>query len=112
MFRTCIRLILFILSVVLLLFLPLNPNLYAQPANDTCDSPTPLSIPSTTAGSTTTATMSTTPFCGTSHTAPEVWYEVVGTGNTMIASTCNDADYDTKISVFTGQCTVPGDSSG
>jgi len=29
---------------------------------------------------------------------------VIGTGNTMTASTCDQADYDTKISVFCGDC--------
>jgi len=51
--------------------------------------------------------------CGTSVTAPGVWYTVVGTGNTMTAATCNDgnpgtgsANYDTKISVYCADCAV------
>jgi hypothetical protein len=42
----------------------------------------------------------------------------MGTGNTMTASTCNEADYDTKISVFCADCEAPtcvagvDDSSG
>jgi hypothetical protein len=47
--------------------------------------------------------------CGTSVTAPGVWYTVEGTGNTMTASTCiggGDANYDTKISVYCADCEV------
>jgi subtilisin-like proprotein convertase family protein len=52
--------------------------------------------------------------CETPTTAPGVWYEVAGTGNTMRATTCEDsppagADYDTKISVFCGECPEPSD---
>jgi len=41
--------------------------------------------------------------CGAS-TAPGVWYSVVGEGIEMSASTCNQADFDTKLSVFAGDC--------
>ncbi|MBW1774006.1 MAG: IPTL-CTERM sorting domain-containing protein, partial [Deltaproteobacteria bacterium] len=43
-------------------------------------------------------------FCGTPVTAPGVWYTVIGTGNTITVSTCNDADYDTKLSVYCTDC--------
>ena len=46
------------------------------------------------------------PFCGTSFTSPSTFYRVVGTGNWLTASTCNDGDdatgsaeYDTKICI-------------
>ncbi|MFO0832761.1 MAG: hypothetical protein U0637_13095 [Phycisphaerales bacterium] len=43
--------------------------------------------------------------CGTSISTPGVWYRVVGTGQTMTATTCNGAfTYDTKITVFAGPC--------
>jgi hypothetical protein len=42
--------------------------------------------------------------CVTPSTAGDAWYTVVGNGNTMTASTCNQADYDTRISVFCGEC--------
>ena len=64
----------------------------AQPANDACTAPTgPLAAPSITSGTTTGATGDVPPafFCGTSVTAPGVWYTVIGTGNTMTASTCD-----------------------
>ena len=84
--------------------------------NDMCeDSSGPLAVGSVTSGSTIGATLETppVPFCGTSVTAPGVWYTVIGTGNTMTASTCNDgnpatggAGYDTKISVYCADCEV------
>jgi subtilisin-like proprotein convertase family protein len=72
------------------------------PPNDLCeDAIGPLGVPSTTAGTTFAATVDNTPFCGTSNTAPGVWYTVIGTGNTMTASTCGPLfDYDTKLTVY------------
>jgi hypothetical protein len=82
--------------------------------NDVCeDAIGPLEVGSVTPGSTSGATADEPPDidCGTSVTAPGVWYDVIGTGNTMTASTCNDgdpstggADYDTKISVYCADC--------
>ena len=84
--------------------------------NDICeDAVGPLAVDSVTSGTTTGATLDEPPSldCGTSVTAPGVWYTVVGTGNTMTASTCNDGDpatggagYDTKISVYCADCEV------
>ncbi len=74
------------------------------PANDNCEDATALSIPSVTDGTTEEATFDAAPFCGTSNTAPGVWYSVTGTGTTITASTCNAANYDTKISVYCGSC--------
>jgi hypothetical protein len=87
---------------------------YANTDNDLCtDASGPLAVPSVTAGSTIGATGDVPPAftCGTSVTAPGVWYTVVGTGNTMTASTCNDgnpdtgsADYDSKINIYCADC--------
>lgn len=44
-------------------------------------------------------------YCGTDPEACGLWYEVIGTGNTMRAHTCSDqTNYDTKINVYTGTC--------
>jgi hypothetical protein len=44
-------------------------------------------------------------FCGTSHTAPDVWFTFEGNGCTVVAETCTPArNYDTKLSVYTGAC--------
>jgi hypothetical protein len=78
----------------------------AQPANDLCaDAIGPLAVPSTTAGTTVGATIDgIAPFCVTAVTSPGVWYTVMGTGNTMTVSTCDDASYDSKISVYCADC--------
>ena len=77
--------------------------------NDNCENAVgPLVVPSTIGGSTVLATIDDTfPYCGTSITAPGVWYTATGTGNLMYASTCDYADYDTKISVYCPDCDVP-----
>lgn len=83
--------------------------LLAQPGNDDCSAATAVAVPSLTAGSTFAATAEDPDpgFCGTSINAPGVWYSVTGTGNTMTASTCNDAGYDTKISAYCQGCDTP-----
>ncbi|MBX3364416.1 MAG: hypothetical protein KF866_06590 [Phycisphaeraceae bacterium] len=76
-----------------------------EAVNDDCADAIPVAIPSTTFGTTTTATFdNNTFFCGTSTTAPGVWYSVVGNGNILRADTCGFRTYDTKITVYTGDC--------
>ncbi len=84
------------------------------PPNDECWGARPANVPSVTPGSTWGATIdSEFPTCGTSITAPGVWFKVIGTGETMTATTCENesppgsADYDTKISVFCTGCDAP-----
>lgn len=76
----------------------------AQPSNDECPSATSLALPFVQAGSTSSATFDSIPDCGTFIGAPGVWYQVVGTGAQLTASTCNAANYDTKLSVYCGEC--------
>ena len=47
-----------------------------------------------------------TSLCGTSITAPSLWYSVeVENAARLIASTCSfNTDFDTKLSVFSGSC--------
>ncbi|MHC4318212.1 MAG: proprotein convertase P-domain-containing protein [Planctomycetota bacterium] len=82
------------------------------PANDDCENAEALDVASGgTAcidGTTINATFDPVE-CVAPTTAPGVWYRVIGTGNGMRATTCEDyppagADYDTKISVFCGEC--------
>ncbi|MCZ6651961.1 MAG: hypothetical protein O7D91_02915, partial [Planctomycetota bacterium] len=86
------------------------------PENDDCAGAIPVAVPSTTSGSTTGALPDSAPFCGTSDgTGGAVWYSVLGTGNTITATTCDStngdfctgggsANYDTKIRVYTEGC--------
>ena len=85
------------------------------PANDDCANAIPIAPNSVTPGTTTFATVDGAPFCGTSNTAPGVWYSVIGTGTDLTATTCDaatsctgsaSATYDTKISVYTDGCAL------
>lgn len=81
-------------------------------ANDTCGAAVPVAIPSTSSGTTTGASVDLfVPQCGTNATAaptaPGVWYEVTGTGNVLQASTCNQAAYDTQLTVLCQDCATP-----
>jgi hypothetical protein len=75
-------------------------------ANDKCDSPLPISGDGTPiAGSTLDATIDfNVPDCQTSDISqpqPGVWYLVVGSGEKMIASTCNNVtNFATEISIY------------
>lgn len=72
--------------------------------NDLCSEAIAIAVPSTTAGSTIGATFDAAPTCVTSNTAAGVWYTVTGTGTTMTATTCGNAGFDSKISVYCGGC--------
>jgi len=81
----------------------------AIPANDSCQDAITIAVPSDTYGSTILATPDTTETCnGYDHYANGVWYKVVGTGNTITATTCDSlTDYDTKILVWCNGCNYP-----
>ena len=70
---------------------------------DDCVDAQHVEVPSTTNGDNIGAQDDDVPSCGTSIT-PGVWYSMIGTGNTITASTCNAADFDTKLTVFCGDC--------
>jgi hypothetical protein len=74
------------------------------PPNDLCSDAIPLSCGASIEGTTVLATFDNVGTCGTSNTAPGVWYTVSGTGQPVTVSTCTAASYDTKISVFSGSC--------
>lgn len=75
------------------------------PPNDQCQNAQLLSVPGIAIGWTTDATIDNVSFCGFDNTAPGIWYKVIGTGNTMTASTCTEfIDFDSIISVFSGTC--------
>lgn len=79
----------------------------AAPGNDLCSDAIALECGDTVAGTTIEASFDDEPFCGTSNTAPGVWYSVSHAG-LITASTCNDADFDTKLSVYEGECGALG----
>ncbi|MGB1206141.1 MAG: T9SS type A sorting domain-containing protein [Chitinophagales bacterium] len=78
-------------------------------ANDFCINAEPITCGETISGTTFLATNEaevneTT--CGTLINTAGVWYSFIGNGTFVNLSTCNAANFDTKISVFTGSCTA------
>lgn len=77
----------------------------APVTNDDCGDAIAVAVPSTTPGTTSGTSSDGAPTCGTTNTAPGVWYSVTGTGNTMTADLCNgNTGYDSKLGVFCGDC--------
>ena len=74
--------------------------------NDLCTDAMPLNEGDTVTGDTSTASFSAAPFCDTAVTAPGIWYSYVAGGGDVTLSTCDQASYDTKISVYTGDCSA------
>jgi len=76
------------------------------PANDLCANAEVVTCGSSVDGTTLGATFDNVGTCGTINTAPGVWYklEVDGSFKDFTVSTCDAADFDTKISVFSGDC--------
>jgi hypothetical protein len=76
-------------------------------ANDACASATPLQIGDELIGNTKWATAdASVPPCGVTpaQASGGVWYTVMGTGALLQATTCESANFDTVISVYTGNC--------
>lgn len=42
--------------------------------------------------------------CGTSISAPGLWYSVTGNGNSITASMCTGTTYDSKLNIYSGDC--------
>ncbi len=79
----------------------------AVPLNSSCIYALPISCGETLTGTTVGASVSSLSDCGTSFTAPVVWYTFEGTGEAVTFSTCgSNTDFDTKLSVFTGFCSA------
>lgn len=72
-------------------------------ANDDCQNAISVSCGETISGTTVGASVSSISNCGTSISAPGVWYTIVGTGDIFTFDLC-DSDYDTKINVYSGDC--------
>ena len=75
---------------------------------DVCYGARPIECGDTVSGDTLSATTEDgLTDCGTSITAPGVWYvfeDNSGLESEVLLSTCDQADYDTKLYVFTGSC--------
>ena len=78
-------------------------TIFAQ--NDICTDAISVSCGDTVTGTTVGATTTGAPTasCGTGSGAPGVWYEFTGTGQNITFSLCGSS-YDTKIQVYSGDC--------
>lgn len=101
------RLVCALLIVAVLVCIPFA-DAVAQPGNDSCVDAETLGEGATVQGTTVGASFDNMGFCGTSNTSAGVWYEITPSASgTLTLSTCNQAAYDTKISVFAGGCEAP-----
>ncbi len=72
--------------------------------NDDCADAFAINCGETVSGSTIGQTPDAAPFCGTSNTAPGVWYSWTGDGSAVTLSTCTGTSYDSKLTVYSGSC--------
>jgi len=81
-------------------------RVFEGPVNDFCNNAITITCDSAIAGTTVEATIDNVGTCGTSTTAPGLWYKITGTGGSMTATLCGNATWDTKLSVFAGNCSL------
>ncbi|MHC4989828.1 MAG: hypothetical protein ACYTGC_02515, partial [Planctomycetota bacterium] len=76
------------------------------PDNDECENAIALDGPGTVSGTTDFAGVDFAPDCGSAGTpsAGGVWYSLVGDGTTWTVSLCEGTGYDSKLSVYCGDC--------
>jgi hypothetical protein len=72
--------------------------------NDECNGAIAITCGDTLSGNTTFALPDGAADCGTSVSAPGVWYTLTGITGTVTVTTCPGADFDTKINVYSGSC--------
>lgn len=70
--------------------------------NDICEDAEPLECGDELDGSTTLATIDLVPFCGYPITAPGLWFQMEGEELLYQVSTCDAADFDTRITLYSG----------
>jgi len=75
------------------------------PANAVCSGALPIACDGQVEGNTLLSFYQPAITCGAANvTSPSLWYTFTGTGATVTLSTCGAADFDTKISVYSGLC--------
>ena len=75
--------------------------------NDFCSGSTSVSCGGSYTGTTATATSTNDPTgtCGTDVGAAGRWYKYTGNGDVVTASLCSGTSYDSKINIYSGNCT-------
>lgn len=80
-------------------------NTDPAPVNAFCFTATPITCGASLVGTTNGSIVTPGPTCASANiNTPGVWYSFTGNGDDVLLSTCNQANYDSKISVFTGDC--------
>ena len=80
----------------------------APPANANCGGALPIACDEQIDGDTELSFYQPGITCGAANITSEgLWYTFTGTGQTVTLSTCGAADFDTKISIYSGLCTGP-----
>ncbi len=75
------------------------------PVNGFCGGAVSLSCGQEVVANTEVGVLAQAPECGSGYiSTPGLWYTFAGDGNDVTLSTCNNADFDTKISVWSGTC--------
>ncbi len=75
------------------------------PENAFCQGAVSLSCGQEAGGDSQLGVLATAPACGSGNIgAPGLWYTFTGDGGDVTLSTCNNADFDTKITVWSGTC--------
>ncbi|MEO8067098.1 MAG: T9SS type A sorting domain-containing protein [Flavobacteriales bacterium] len=87
------------------------------PANAFCADAIVINCGDSLEGTTTGSIFTAAPACGSANVnTVGVWYTLIGDGQEVTLSTCGTADFDSKISVFSGPCTglicVAGNDDG
>ena len=81
------------------------------PTNDTCENAPTIDCGETLSGTTSGDNYDGLGGCGTSISAPGVWYAFDGTGDYVTIDVCTN-DYDTKLNLFSGDCSGLNCESG
>lgn len=88
-----------------------NASCVCPPSNDDCANAIPIGCGVTVSGSTVNGSLDPSAVScdpGNAITSPGVWYTLIGEGDLVNISTCGTTTGgDTKIHVFTGNCTTP-----
>ena len=72
--------------------------------NDDCAGAVPIACNQTASGNTVPATLDSAPACVTGIDAPGIWYTFTGVEGTVLLSTCETYNYDTRMNVYSGSC--------
>lgn len=76
------------------------------PTADVCQGALPIACGETVTNTTVGANPDTAPDCFTDIDAPGIWYTFTGVDGEMTLTTCPNSSYDTKLNVYSGECSA------